>query len=90
MARNDIANAQQARAEQALDYLTRYNGSAMVMSRRSLIERLVTEGHRVTHRKNGERVLMGTDGSYLDAKNITKAGLDYAERIVAEGVGEAA
>lgn len=77
----NITKAQQAKAEAALEVMVRVNGAARLVSRRSLVERLVCEGYRVTSRKNGERVLMSPIGSWFDTKNITKAGLDYAGRI---------
>ena len=74
-----IAAAQQAKANAALDMLVRVNGGAF-MTRRALVENRVAAGARVIDRR-GERVLMNPDGSWLDTRNITKAGLDYAERI---------
>ena len=43
----------------------------------------VAAGAHVTERR-GERVLMNPDGSWLDTRNITKIGLDYAERLASE------
>ena len=75
----DITAAQRAKANTALDQLVCVNGGAF-MTRRDLIERKVAAGARVVLRK-GERVLMTLDGAWLDARNITKAGLDYAESL---------
>ena len=74
-----IEAAQKAKANAALDMLVRVNGGEF-MTRRALVERRVAAGARVIDRR-GERVLMNPDGSWLDTRNITKAGLDYAERI---------
>lgn len=78
-----IVKVQEARAEAALDVMVRHNGAARLVSRRSIVETKVAAGARVVLRKTGERVLMSPDGAFLDAKNITKAGLDYAERLQA-------
>ena len=74
-----IAAAQQAKANAALDMLVRVNGGEF-LTRRALVERRVAAGARVIDRR-GERVLMNQDGSWLDTRNITKAGLDYAQEI---------
>lgn len=74
---SSIKKAQEAKANAALDMLVRFNGGPM-MTRRAIIECRVSQGARIIERK-GERVLMNEDGSWLDAKNITKFGLDYAE-----------
>lgn len=68
--------AHTAKAAAALDMQVCVNGGEF-MSRRALIERRVAAGARVVDRK-GERVLMNCDGSWLDSRNITKTGLDYA------------
>ncbi len=60
--------------------MVRVNGG-FIMTRRALVENRVAEGARVALRKNGERVLMDPDGSWLDAKAITQAGLDYAAQL---------
>ena len=75
-----IAAARQARIDAALDMQVRVNGGEF-MTRRALVRRCVGQGYRVTTRRNGERVLMSPDGSWFDARNITKTGLDYAETI---------
>ena len=74
-----IKAAHKAKANAALDMLVRVNGGEF-MTRRALVERRVAAGARVIDRR-GERVLMNPDGSWLDTRNITKAGLDYAEGI---------
>jgi len=79
---SDISAARQARIDAALDTQVRVNGREF-MTRRALVERCVAQGYRVTERRGGERVLMSPDGSWLDAKNITKTGLDYACRLPA-------
>ncbi len=81
--------ARRAKSEAALDIMVRVNGALPLVSRRALVERLVGYGYRVTLRKNGERVLMSPTGSWFDTKNITKAGLDYAERITPHDRGTA-
>lgn len=71
-----IDAARRAKVEAALDMQVRVNGGEF-MTRRQLIERRVRAGARVVERK-GERVLMNPDGSWLDVRNITSTGLDYA------------
>ena len=75
-----IEAAQKAKANAALDMLVRVNGGEF-LTRRALVERCIAQGYQVTTRKNGERVLMSPAGSWFDARNITKAGLDYAQEI---------
>ena len=77
-----IERAQQAKANAALDMQVCVNGGQF-MSRRALVELRVAAGAKVIDRK-GERVLMNPDGSWLDRRNITKAGLDYAEGMQAQ------
>ena len=72
--------ANEKRITETLDTQVRVNGSEF-MTRRALIEWRVAAGAYVTERR-GERVLMNPDGSWLDTRNITKIGLDYAERLV--------
>jgi hypothetical protein len=72
---------QAARIEKTLNTQTRVNGGR-IMTRRALIEKCVAEGYTITARKNGERVLKSLDGSFYDAENITKIGLDYAENLI--------
>lgn len=79
MYKPDISRAHKANANTALDQLVRVNGGGF-MTRRALIENRVAAGARVMDRR-GERVLMNPDGSWLDTRNITKAGLDYAQEI---------
>ena len=76
---SNITAAQKAKAEAALDMMVRVNGGEF-LTRRALVERRVAAGARVIDRR-GERVLMNPDGSWLDTRNITKAGLDYAQEI---------
>ena len=80
----DLIQARKARANAALDMQVRVNGNAF-MTRRALVEQRVASGARVVERRNGERVLMNPDGSWLDTRNITKAGLDYAETLLQKG-----
>ena len=66
-----------AKAKAALERQVRVNGCEF-LTRVALVERCLTQGYRVTLRRNGERVLMSLDGSWFDAANITTTGLDYA------------
>lgn len=75
-----IKEARAAKVNAALDTLIRVNGGEF-MTRRALVERCISQGYKVTVRRNGERVLMAPNGSWFDTRNITKAGLDYAEAI---------
>ncbi|MDE2232520.1 MAG: hypothetical protein KGJ90_00110 [Patescibacteria group bacterium] len=77
---NSLKQAHEAKANAALDMLVRFNGGPM-MTRRSIIELRVQQGARIVERK-GERILMNADGSWLDARNITKTGIDYAESLI--------
>ena len=76
-----ITQAQMAKANMALDTQVRVNGKEF-MTRRVLIESRVEAGARIIERE-GERVLMSPDGAWFDIRNITKAGLDYAEKLIA-------
>lgn len=78
-----INAAHQAKIDAALDMQVRVNGFRF-MTRRALVKECIANGYRVTTRRNGERVLMSPNGSWYDARNITKTGLDYAEGILAE------
>ena len=69
-----------AKARAALEMFVKHNGGG-IYRRHILIESKMASGARITTRKNGERVLMNPDGSWLDTMNITKTGLDYAEYI---------
>ena len=71
--------ASEKRIAETLDMQIRVNGREF-MTRRALIERRITAGAQVINRR-GERVLMNLDGSWLDMRNITKIGLDYAEQL---------
>ena len=73
-----------AKAEAALNMMVRHNGARILVSRASIVESKVSAGAKVTLRKNGERVLMDADGCFLDVRNITATGLDYAS-FLAEG-----
>ena len=75
--------ASEKRIAETLDTQVKVNGGEF-MTRRALIERRVTAGARVMERR-GERVLMNPDGSWLDLRNITKIGLDYAEQLEGHG-----
>jgi hypothetical protein len=65
------------RAENALEMMVRVNGCYSLVSRASLIEQRVSEGAVMAARK-GEPILQRQDGAFLDARQITKTGLDYA------------
>lgn len=68
---------QAARARAALETKIRLNGG-LSWQRHHIIQSRVNAGALVgIHR--GERVLMNPDGSFLDTKNATKIGIDYAE-----------
>ncbi len=74
--------AQNAKREATLDMMVRHNGATRLISRRNLIQQKISEGAIVTIRKNGERVLMSPNGAWLDTRNITKIGLDYAAELL--------
>lgn len=65
-----------AKAKAALVTYIRLNGDACML-RHGLIERRVAAGAKVMDHK-GEMVLMNPDESWLNARNITKHGLNYA------------
>lgn len=65
-----------ARAKAALETQVRVNRGEF-MFRHQLMERRVTAGAKVTDVK-GDIVLMNPDGSWLDQRNATKHGLNYA------------
>jgi hypothetical protein len=71
---------QAAKARQCLEMFVKHNGGD-IYRRHVLIETKLTAGAKVELRRNGERVLMNPNGSWLDRANITKTGLDYAEFI---------
>lgn len=63
----------------ALDTSVQNNG--MVLTRKALIEEMVSEGAVVTVAE-GSKALMRPSGSYLLQKHITKTGIDYAEFLI--------
>lgn len=65
-----------ARAKNALTMQVRVN-HADFMERHNLIERRITAGAKVLDQK-GSMVLMNLDGSFLNQRNATKHGLNYA------------
>ncbi len=74
-----------AKAKAALETQVRHNGKEF-LSRAALVEREIANGATVQTMKiagKDQRVLMGKDGAFLDTRNITKAGLDYAEHLSA-------
>jgi hypothetical protein len=79
------AMGMQARIETTLGIMVRHNGAANLISRRDLILQKMAAGARVTIRKNGDRVLMSPDGAFLDTRNITKIGLDFAQQLETSG-----
>lgn len=66
-----------AKAEAALEMMVRLNGATTLLPRHKVIEDRIREGAEVINRK-GETVLMNREGAWLDQRNITKHGLDYA------------
>lgn len=78
---------EKGRAVKTLTAMVNYHGKPI--SRRDLIRQKIEEGARVETDSKGERVLKGKDGAFLDAKAITKTGLDYAEHLAAKGTTEA-
>lgn len=67
---------QRTRARAALERQVRLNG-AEFLTRAAIVERRVNEGAAITSNSFG-RVLMASNGAFLDARNITAFGLDYA------------
>lgn len=66
-----------AKAKASLQMLVRVNGATTLVERRALIEQRIASGSKViSHR--GAMVLMNADDSWLDTRNITKHGLNYA------------
>ena len=80
--KGDLSAAHAARTNATLDVQVCVNGGEF-MTRRALIEQRVAAGARVVERR-GKRVLMNPEGSWLDSKNITKIGLDYAQTLIRE------
>lgn len=64
-----------ARVKATLETQVRVNGGEF-MTRLALIEARIAKGGGVAFRGH-ERVLM-TDGAWLDERNITRTGIDYA------------
>ena len=56
-----------------------------MLTKKELVERKIAEGYRVT---DDDR-LQSPDGSFLDAKQITKTGIDYARHLQAQPTTEA-
>ena len=67
---------QRAKAKDALTMQVRYNGGHFLL-RHEIVEARIRLGGKVTDRR-GEIVLMSPEGTWLDARNITKHGLNYA------------
>ncbi len=65
-----------AKAKAALEMQVRVNGAEFLF-RHQLMERRVAAGSKVIDQR-GQMVLMNADGSFLDQRNATKHGLNYA------------
>lgn len=65
-----------SRAKAALETQVRYNRGEF-LRRHQIVERKVAAGAKVLDR-NGSIVLESPDGAFLDQRNITKHGLNYA------------
>ena len=78
-----LSPMQAGRARKSLALQVRVNGQQF-MTRAALIEDRIASGARVTLHKNGERVLMQLDGVFLDTRNATAFGLDYASYLASE------
>lgn len=74
-------NAAKARA--ALEMQVRVDGGA-IMLRHKLIEDRVANGATLMTMRRFGTVLQRPDGAFLDTRNITKTGLDYAAFILAD------
>lgn len=66
-----------AKAKAALTQLTRHNGSVRIYKRHELIAEKLKSGAKVVDHK-GKMVLMSPNGAWLDTRNITKHGLNFA------------
>ena len=74
----EMTPMQAAKARSALETQVRLNGQEF-LQRHELIGRRVDAGAQIeSHPKLG-RILKNADGSFLDTRNATKTGLDYAE-----------
>lgn len=77
---------QRARAEAALRMQVRLNGGAFFL-RHEIVEQRVAAGARLATWRD-KPILQLPDGAFLDAENITKAGLDYAGFLIAAAKDE--
>jgi hypothetical protein len=77
-----LSPMQRAKAESALTAKVLVNGKNF-MSRSQLVEQQVSQGATVQKTKRGE-VLMHPSGAFLDKRNMTQRGLDYARFLVAK------
>ncbi len=76
-------NAERVRAALLMNVV--YEDGAI--TRKSLIEKLVSDGRSVEE-KEGERALVSSDGnSYMLESEITKTGMDYAEYLISQKPG---
>lgn len=74
------------RARKSLEMQVRVNGASF-LTRGVMIADRVSQGGVVTLRKNGERVLVLPSGVFLDERNATAFGLDYASWLVESCTG---
>jgi hypothetical protein len=74
-----------AKAKAALEMQVRVNGGEF-MFRHQLVERRISAGAKVVDHRGG-MVLMNPDESWLDQRNITKHGLNYAAWLSVIGTG---
>ena len=65
-----------AKAKDALEMQVRVNGGEFML-RHQLMERRIANGAKVIDHR-GSMVLMNTDETWLDQRNATKHGLNYA------------
>lgn len=69
--------------QKAIDALnTNVTNKGRLISRKALIRELVAKGYRVDRVKNR---LLGPDGVFIDARALTKTGLDYADYLAVKG-----
>ena len=69
---------QAAKARDALEMQVRYNGQEF-LPRHEMIGRKIDAGAQIENHPKFGRILRGADGAFLDTRNATKTGLDYAE-----------
>lgn len=80
---NTLSPMAAGRARKSLEIQVRVNGDKF-MTRAAMIEERVASGAQVTELKNWGRVLMLPDGAFLDQRNATGYGLDYASYLAEE------